>query len=224
MSCYRIVVQYYTLYFPITKTVPSAPQIQMAIEVTSTSIEVVFAPPDPPNGIITHYFVNYSISNNLTNENEVSKRIDVVEGLMSYTVNLINLTEFTIYIIEVSAFTRIGEGNASTRVVVTDPDMASPPTNLVAMAINSTAVELTWGYPMFPRGEISGYIITNGSMEYNLTLEMVDDMSDQSFVVDMLLPFTEYTFSVAAYAFHTSGVIVGATDEVMELTLEAGEL
>ena len=151
-------------------------------------------------------------------------RIDAVEGQMIYTVNLTNLTEFTSYIIEVSAFTRIGEGDVSTRIVVTDPDMASPPTNLVAMAINSTAIELTWGYPMFPRGQISGYIITTRSSAYNLTLEMVDDMSNQSFVVDMLEPFTEYVFSVAAYAFHNDTVIVGATDEVTETTLEAGEL
>ena len=142
---------------------------------------------------------------------------------MSYTVELTNLTEFTNYTIEVSAFTRIGEGNVSTRVVMTNPDVASPPTDLVATPINSTAVELMWGYPMFPRGLISGYVIyIEEALEANLTLEVVDDMTNQSFIVDTLQPFTEYTFGVAAYAFHQDAVIVGVRREITVKTLEAG--
>ena len=205
--------------------VPSAPQILEAIEVDSTTVRVIFKSPASPNGIITHYLVNYSISDNLTNQDEVSTRIDVVEGQMIYTLELTNLTEFTSYTIEVSAFTRIGEGNASTMVVATDPDMASPPTNLVATAINSTAVGLMWGYPLFPRGLISGYIIfIDEVLEANLTLEVVDDRSNQSFIIDMLMPFTDYTFHVAAYAFHRGEVIVGASSQMAIRTLEAGEL
>ena len=210
---------------------PSAPQILEIFEdnTTAVTIQVTFEPPTTPNGIITHYLVNYSISDNSTNQNEVSTRVEAVEGQMMYTVELFNLTEFTRYTIEVSAFTRIGEGNASTRTIVTDPDVASPPTNLVATVINSTAVELTWGYPLFPRGLISGYVINisvNGGLhsEFNQTLEMLDDTSNQSFTIDMLQPFTAYTFSVAAYAFHQGAVIEGATSERTVITLEAGEL
>lgn len=209
--------------------VPSAPRILEVFEedITTVTIRVTFEPPTMPNGIITHYLVNYSISDNSTNQNEVSTRVEAVEGQMMYTVELLNLIEFTSYTIEVSAFTRIGEGNVSTRVVVTDPDVASPPTNLVATVISSTAVELTWGYPLFPRGLISGYVISvSGGLdsEFNLTLEMVDDTSNQSFTVDMLQPFTTYTFSVAAYAFHQGATIEGAASERMVITLEAGEL
>jgi hypothetical protein len=207
--------------------VPSAPQILEIFEdnITSITIQVNFEPPTTPNGIITHYLVNYSINDNSTDRNEVSIRFGVVQGRMTYSVELVNLTEFTSYTIEVSAFTRIGEGSVSTRIVVTNPDVASPPTNLVATVINSTAVELTWGYPLFPRGEISGYVISvNGRLEVNQTLEMVNSMSNQSFTVDMLQPFTMYTFSVAAYAFHRGAVIIGAVSERTDTTLEAGEL
>ena len=217
------------IVFPLLSIVPSAPQILEIFEdnTTAVTIQVTFEPPTTPNGIITHYLVNYSISDNSTNRNEVSTRVEAVEGQMMYTVELSNLIEFTSYMIEVSAFTRIGEGNASTRIIVTDPDVASPPTNLVVTVINSTAVELTWGYPLFPRGLISGYIISvSGGLdsEFNVTLEMLDDTSSQSFTVYMLQPFTEYTFSVAAYAFHQGAVIEGATSERTVTTLEAGEL
>ena len=201
---------------------PSAPQILEAIELNSTTIRVTFDLPASPNGIITHYLVNYSISDS---GEDVSMRIDAVDEQMNYTAILTNLTEFTSYRIEISAFTRIGEGNASERVVVTDPDMASPPTNLVAMAINSTAVELSWGFPLFPRGNIGGYIIyINGMFEFNLTLEVANNMSDQTFIVIMLQPFTLYTFEVAAYTFHDDEAIIGARSLDTVTTLQAGEL
>ena len=204
---------------------PSAPQNLEAIELNSTAIEVTFDLPASPNGIITHYLVNYSISDSLTSGEDVSTRIDAVDQQVNYAVILTNLTEFTSYRVEVSAFTRIGEGSASERVVVTDPDMASPPTNLVAMVINSTAVELSWGFPLFPRGNISGYIIyNNGMFEFNLTLEMANNTSNQTFIVIMLQPFTWYTFEVAAYTFHDDEAIIGATSQKTVTTLEAGEL
>ena len=203
---------------------PSAPRILEIFEdnVTAVTLQVTFEPPATPNGIITHYLVNYSSPT----QDEVSVRIEAVEGQMTYTIELINLTEFTSYTIEVSAFTRIGQGDVSSRVVVTNPDAASPPTGLVATMITSTTVELMWGYPMFPRGLISGYLIYVDDSDplFNLTLTMENDMSNQSFTVEMLQPFTEYTFSVAAYAFHDGAVIIGAITERIIRTLEAGQL
>ena len=204
---------------------PSAPLNLRVIELNSTAVRVTFVPPASPNGIVTHYLVNYSISDSVAIEEDVSVRIDEVEGRTQYSIVLVNLTEFTSYRIEVTAFTRIGEGNVSVKTVETDPDMASPPTDLVAMAIGSTTVELTWGYPLFPRGEISGYIIdVDGFQVENLTLDTLDDRSDQSFVVGSLRPFTEYRFGVAAYAFHNELAIIGAREEVTVRTLEDGEL
>lgn len=178
-----------------------------------------------PNGIITHYLFNYSIEGNELTGEESSMRIDAEDGQLSYEVVLTNLTEFTRYVIQVSAFTRIGEGEASRRIVVTDPDLASPPQSLEAVAINSTSVRLSWEYPLFPRGEIGGYVISynNETDMINVTLENADNMSNQSFTVGMLLPYTEYTFQVAAYAIHEGVAIVGATDEETVRTLEAGK-
>lgn len=157
---------------------------------------------------------------------ETLMRIDAVESQMNYIIILENLSEFATYRIQVSAFTRIGEGGISEQVVITDPDMSSPPTNLEVTAINSTAIGLMWGYPQFPRGVISGYIITVSvtSNMFNVTLSMADDMSEQSFTVGGLEPFTEYGIQVAAYAFHEGVVIVGAVSDGMARTNETGIL
>ena len=184
---------------------------------------VTWSAPLTPNGIITHYFVNYtSINGNVTISEEISIRMDAMENVLNYELVLTNLTEFTTYRIQVTASTRIGEGEVSEVTVDTDPAMSSPPTSLSAVAINSTSILLSWGYPLFPRGEISGYVIDFGAEEINVTLNVTDDMSNQSLVVGSLLPFTEYTFSVAAYAFHEGEVIVGAASQVSRQTLEAG--
>lgn len=208
-------------------TVPSAPDNVHATGLNSTVIEVTWGPPVSPNGIVTHYLLDYEIYNIGDNSSgeEVSFRIDPEDGHMTYTVLLVNLMEFTSYRIQVSAFTSIGEGDVSETVLVTDPDMASPPTSFEVTAISSTALRLTWSYPMFPRGEISGYIIYNGTDEIiNVTLATVDDTCSQSLTVSMLLAYTEYTFRVAAYAFHEGVMIIGATTiDVTEGTLEAGK-
>lgn len=187
----------------------------------------------PANGIITHYFVNYTAifeTDNMTvmEAEEMSMRIDANDIQMTYVIELVNLTEFTTYRIEVSASTHIGEGDSREVVVITDPAMASPPTSLIAEALNSTSILLSWGYPLFPRGEIRGYIIRyDGGMgmedlEINETLDSLDNRSNQSIVIDMLQPFVNYTFRVAAYAIHEGGDIIGAFAEVTEQTLEAG--
>ena len=110
---------------------------------------------------------------------------------------------FILYRIEVSAETRIGEGPSTDVFETTDPDSASPPSFVSAVTLNSTAIELSWGYPDIPRGNITGYIIYNdvtSDGELNLTLLSMNDMRNQSSVFSGLMPFTNYEFRVAAFA------------------------
>ena len=44
-------------------TVPTPPRSLMIVDVTDTTVTLSWMPPDPPNGIITNYRVQYSISN-----------------------------------------------------------------------------------------------------------------------------------------------------------------
>ena len=110
---------------------------------------------------------------------------------------------FVLYRIEVSAVTRIGEGSSTDVFVTTDPDSASLPSFVSAETLTSTAIELSWGYPDIPRGNITGYIVyhdvTSGG-ELNLTLPFMNDMRNQTYVFSGLMVFTNYEFRVAAFA------------------------
>ena len=104
------------------------------------------------------------------------------------------------------------------------------------MVLNSTAVELSWNYPESPNGEIRGYLIYDGEFpaneqfSYNITLDIIDDASNQTFVVPNLRPFTLYSFRVSAFSFgdqneRPSFVHYGiATEEVIVRTAEDGKM
>ena len=86
---------------------------------------------------------------------------------------------------------------------------SSPPQNFTVEVLNSTAVELFWRYPGTPNGEIRGYDILYNEfpameveeISVNITLDSVNDASDQTAVVAGLVPFTEYRFGIRAFSF-----------------------
>ena len=139
---------------------------------------------------------------------EQSVGVDAISGVNNYTTTLTNLIEFSRYRIEITAATAVGESERTTpQFFETDPDSASPPRFVFAATLNSTAVQLSWGYPTNPRGNISGYFIrhnatTNGSFDVtNTTLSVLNDQSDQFYLFGGLRPDTSYSFQVAAYSF-----------------------
>ena len=161
-----------------------------------------------PNGILLNYTVYYALDMNGAFPQESSVGVDAISGVNSYTAALTDLMEFSHYRVQITATTVAGESERTRAVFVeTDPDSASPPQFVFVATINSTAVELSWGYPTNPRGNISGYIIrhnatTNGSFEMtNITLSELNDQSDQFYLFGELSPFTSYSFQVAAYSF-----------------------
>ena len=110
---------------------------------------------------------------------------------------------------------------------------SSPPQNFTVTILNSTSVELSWRYPDSPNGEIQGYSIFYAefpnAMEIliDITLNTIDDSSDQSFVVTELLPFTWYSFRVRAFSFDDEANFthIGiASDEIIVRTDEDGKI
>ncbi len=196
-----------------------------------TASTVIFASwrqPDAPNGIITSYNLYYFQEVNTLFPEELFVSVDSVDGRLEYNRTLTNLSANTQYRFEVSAFTRVGESERSQPVpVTTDPDSASPPSFVSALTVNSTAIQLTWGYPEVPRGTILGYTIlyevlgecVGPSQEVNYTLQVADDMSNQTLVLGSLEEYTEYSFVVAAYSSTHSGVY---SAEVTQRTDEDG--
>lgn len=174
------------------------------MELSATAIEVSWTTPSSPNGILLHFIIYFALDvNGVFDEDSV--RVNAIDD---YTFVLSNLTEFSRYRIQLTAATRIGESVRTTAMFVeTDPDSASPPSFVSGSTINSTAVELTWGYPDMPRGNISGYTIFHNATRdgnfttFNFTLSVINDQNNQRFLFGGLRPFTCYKFQVAAYSF-----------------------
>ena len=109
---------------------------------------------------------------------------------------------------------------------------SSPPQNFTVEVLNSTAVEISWSYPESPNGEIQGYTMLYAEfpddMEIliNITLDMIGDTSDQSYVILDLLPFTQYRFRVRAFSLDDENDFthIGiASDEFIVRTNEDGK-
>ena len=81
------------------------------VGVTDTKVTLSWTSPDPPNGIITRYRVQYRISGS---SNKMIQ--DTTNNISKYTVT--GLTSNTEYIFEVSAFTRVESGPYSDAVTV----------------------------------------------------------------------------------------------------------
>ena len=104
------------------------------------------------------------------------------------------------------------------------------------MVLSSSAVQLSWQYPESPNGEIRGYSILyssipdNEMMILNITLDTIDDNSNQTTIVSGLTPFTLYSFRVRAFSFGDQNerpnfVVIGRlTDEIRVRTDEDGEV
>uniref|UniRef100_A0A8C4U3R0 Phosphatidylinositol phosphatase PTPRQ n=1 Tax=Falco tinnunculus TaxID=100819 RepID=A0A8C4U3R0_FALTI len=166
----------------------SPPQNVELINVTAMEINLRWLPPEKPNGLITHYEVFYSDSNNL-----------FIKNASSTCITLSEMKPYTLYNISIRAFTRHGHGNQSSlpllvRTSETVPDSA--PENITYRNISSMEIELSFFPPSIPNGIIQTYTIylkrTNGTEERVinttlLTLRITD-----------LKKYTEYTVEVSA--------------------------
>ena len=205
-------------------SVPSVPTALVVEEFNATSIIANWSSPANPNGNLLFYTVVVERETNGGFEMVDSRQEPAVDGVDFYSVSFDGLLAFSLYRVSVSAWTRIGEGEAAEGFVTTDPASASPPTDVLVETLNSTSIRVSWGYPEVPRGNIMGYnIFTNatGNGQLNITLQTVNDMGNQTHVFVGLLPFTYYQFRVEAFAVtpemthfgETSEIIIRHTDE-----------
>ncbi|KAK2523744.1 hypothetical protein Q9966_012038 [Columba livia] len=163
----------------------SPPQNVELINVTATEINLRWLPPEQPNGLITHYEVLFSDSNDLFIKNASSTSISLGE-MKPYTLYNISvraftrlghgnqssfpllvrtsetdLKKYTEYTVEVSASTTIGEGLLSAPLhILTDEDApSSPPESLSIKQLSGVTVKLSWKPPLEPNGIILYYTV-----------------------------------------------------------------
>ena len=85
----------------ISFVAPSEPQDLEIVAVTSTTVTLQWMPPRYPNGVITHYAIQYDgRSIDAFGDYESGKMVGRIDGLIPDTE----------YVIEMKAYTRVGSG------------------------------------------------------------------------------------------------------------------
>ena len=173
-----------------------------------TAISVQWSSPQEPNGVIIIYEVEYTLvtDTNITTRKNFSADQFQLEP---FIITLTNLTVFSEYDIRVRAYTSRGAGDFTNIIVIrTDPAPSSPPTS-VTTNVTRHSVLLQWSEPDDPNGVIAGYYIltnasfpsgyNNASLSIGLVLNVSSDVLSINFIG--LSPYTQYSFSIAAYSF-----------------------
>ncbi|XP_031783300.1 Down syndrome cell adhesion molecule-like protein Dscam2 isoform X4 [Nasonia vitripennis] len=165
---YSIVVQAYNALGagPMTpevvaqtlEDVPSSPpQDVRCTPLTSQSLQVTWDPPPNSslNGILKGYKVMYENMNALTDSTKVETK-----STTALIVGLTNLEKHTNYSVQVSAYTRAGDGLPSAPLYcVTEEDRPEVPAGIKAVASSATSIIVSWQPPLRSNGIITSYSV-----------------------------------------------------------------
>ena len=149
----------------------------MVRDLTSTSAHIEWLPPTFANGIITNYTLRRST---LSTESVI-----VFEGIaLSY--DDMGLIPNTLYFYTVTATNDGGNTESPPSFIQTIEDLAiiAP---LSVEVLGPTSVNVTWGPPIFPNGDISLYILYMDDVAVFAAIGF-------EYFRDDLTPYTEYTF------------------------------
>ena len=89
---------------------PTAPRSLMVVNITNTTVTLLWIPPNTLNGIITHYQIQYWRNDSSTN----IISLNTSSADLTYTVT--GLTSDTEYVFRVRAFTVVGHGPLSNEI------------------------------------------------------------------------------------------------------------
>ncbi|XP_057697022.1 protein tyrosine phosphatase receptor type Fa isoform X3 [Corythoichthys intestinalis] len=184
-------------------TTSAPPQNIRLLSLSSTSIQVSWAPP-PDATAVTGYSLAY-----LASPGEDRERREVLGiGAEARSFLLEGLEKWTEYSVWVRALTHIGPGPESppARVRTQEDVPEAPPRKVEAEPVNSTAVRVSWKPPLSIKqnGHVRGYQIVYSRMEkgepHGQPLIMdVAHPDAQEAILTGLLPETSYSLTVAAY-------------------------
>uniref|UniRef100_A0A6I8SSN7 Sidekick cell adhesion molecule 2 n=1 Tax=Xenopus tropicalis TaxID=8364 RepID=A0A6I8SSN7_XENTR len=182
------------------ESVPSSgPTNVSALATTSSSILVRWSEiPEPErNGLILGYKVLYK-----EKDSDTSTHFWLVEGNSSRSAQLSGLGKYVLYEIQVLAFTRIGDGAASTPAILerTLDDVPGPPVGILFPEVRTTSVRLIWQPPAAPNGIILAYQIThrlNATNANTATVEVLNP-SVRQYTATALRPESIYLFRITA--------------------------
>ncbi|XP_028450243.1 protein sidekick-1 isoform X1 [Perca flavescens] len=202
------------------ESVPSGSPVNVTAEaVSSTRILLKWSalPQAQKNGAILGYKVLYS-----EKDSEAPPSVQVVEGEGSVTLLLGILQKYTVYVLQVLAYTRIGDGPQSNPILLrTKEDVPGPPVRMVFPEVRLSSVRVVWQPPTNPNGIILGYQISycldSRDPQRWTTVEVGSNA--RQFTVTGLSPEHAYVFRLTA----RTAVGWGEEQEALVVTTERRE-
>ncbi|XP_049577112.1 protein sidekick-1 isoform X1 [Syngnathus scovelli] len=140
------------------ESVPSGAPVNVTADaVSSTKILLTWSPvpQERRNGAILGYKVLYS-----EKDSQRPPTVLLAEGERNASLLLGALRKYTVYSLQVSAFTRMGDGPPSSPVILrTKEDVPGPPVRVVFPEVRLSSARVVWEPPTNPNGIILGYQI-----------------------------------------------------------------
>ncbi|CAG5958075.1 unnamed protein product, partial [Menidia menidia] len=143
--------------FTTTEAEPTdPPQNVTLVNVTASSVTLMWYPPTQPNGIIVQYTIYYTYNNTLTAQRvPVSDLPDQSSPDSPFVYTLAQLIGGSNYTLWMTSSTIQGDGGvqSNTTTVLLPEDVPSDPvSNLTAQNFSSTAIIVSWDPPTEPNG------------------------------------------------------------------------
>ncbi|CAL8330915.1 unnamed protein product [Lota lota] len=202
------------------EAVPSGAPVNVSAEaVSSTKILLKWAAvlESQKNGVILGYKVLCAEKDSIA-----PPSVTVVEGERSVTLLFGVLEKYTLYTLQVLAYTRLGDGPPSGPVLArTKEDVPGPPARMVFPEVRLTSVRVVWQPPSNPNGIILGYQISyrleSADPQRWTTVEVGSNA--RQFTVTGLSPQQNYLFRLTG----RTALGWGETQEALVITTERRE-
>nr|XP_046251054.1 phosphatidylinositol phosphatase PTPRQ isoform X3 [Scatophagus argus] len=205
------------------------PQNVTYANVTTSSVTLLWHPPNEPNGIIVHYTIYYSDNNTMTEKRvPISDLPALVSPDSSHSYTLTGLTGGTNYTVWMTSSTVQGDGGVQSEplnLFLPEDVPSDSVRNLTAQIFSSTAIIVSWDPPLEPNGRPL-YLLTlqeagvsnQGSPAVNKTIKHTT--TDNVFLFTKLKKYFPYVFTVTpatgagpAYN-HTSTMYLRTDDDI----------
>ncbi|CAB4026493.1 phosphatidylinositol phosphatase PTPRQ-like isoform X1, partial [Paramuricea clavata] len=172
---------------------PTSPQSVNVLVISSRSLNVRWQAPKEENGIILTYVIYYGRVGR-------GERHSIVAMESERSKNITNLKPYTNYSVAMVANTSVGYGEKSDlKFACTNEAAPSSPRNLTLWARNSTTISVSWLPPKNENGIIIQYAIHVREQGVNSNERLVNVSGGAtSTLINVLKPFTNYTFRIRA--------------------------
>ncbi|XP_075407342.1 phosphatidylinositol phosphatase PTPRQ isoform X1 [Tenrec ecaudatus] len=158
--------------------------------ISSTAINVSWAPPSRPNGLVFYYVT-------LSAQQQTPRHVKSPLVTYERSIYFDNLEKYTDYILEITPATEKGFSDSYTAQLYIKTEEDVPETSPIINTfknLSSTSVLLSWDPPVKPNGAIISYDLNLQGPNENYSVIT----SDNYVILEELSPFTLYSFFAAA--------------------------